>query len=848
MLRVLWRGFCSRKVRVTLTATAIALGVTLMAGTYVLTDTINASFAGIFRTATAGDSVVVSPHETLGQSNSSQVSPITGAMVAHVRGVPGVGTASGAVFSQATFLDGRGTRLNTAAPSFVSSVEPAPFESFRPVTGRFPSTPTEVALDQATAQRYHLVVGDPLQVAGSAPARRYHIVGIVQFAGSESFGGSGVAVLPLHEAQRVTGEPGRYDTIDVAADPGVAPAQLRDRLRSALPSSVDVRTGSEQAAQETSDIASNLGFLRTFLLVFAYVALFVGAFIIFNTFSITVAQRTRELGLLRAMGASRRQVLASVIGESLLLGVIGSGVGLALGVLAAPGLDQLFKSFGADLPDSGTVLEPRTIVVSLVAGITVSVLAGLAPAIRATRIPPVAALRAGAGADRDRPSRRGLTVALGALGAGVLMVAGGLAGHGGAALLGLGALVILLGVAALSPRLVPALARGLGLLVAWRGVTGVLARENSRRQPGRTAVTAAALMIGLALVAFVSIVAASTSASIDAAVDSSFAGNLIVESSSTASGAGIPAGVAPALHTVPGVATVAPVSFSEARVAGISGTQSLTGIDPASFPQLYRVQWDHGSDAVYAELGRTGVIATRSFATAHHLRLGETLSVLTPSGRSLHLQVRGVATDSARLLGSLTATRALLQSSFGQRNDAVDFVGYTPGASNASVQPAVDRLLRQDFPQANSLTAAQFKATQAQQVNALLALIYVLLALAVVVSLFGIVNTMVLSIYERTQELGMLRAIGMSRRQLRRVIRYESMITSLIGAVIGLVVGTAFAAVITRSLVGSGFVLSVPVGTLLVLLVLAAGAGILAAVLPARRAARLDVLGALSAE
>lgn len=848
MLRVLWRGFVSRKVRMALTAVAIALGVTLMAGTYILTDTINASFGTIFATANAQNAVVVSPHNALGHNDAAQTSPITTQMLDQVRAVPGVARAAGGIFSNATLLNGRGSRLNTAAPSFVSALEPAPFESFSPVAGRLPTGAGQTAIDQFTASRYHLKVGDPLEVAGSAPARHYRIVGIVRFANSGSFGGTGVAVLTLPEAQAVTAQPGRFGEIDVAAAPGVTPNQLRQRLRAVLPASVDVRTGSQQAAQESNAIESNLGFLRTFLLIFAYVALFVGAFIIFNTFSITVAQRTREFGVLRALGASRSQLLGSVAGESLLLGVVGSGVGLALGLLVAPGLDQLFKNFGADLPDSGTVLEPRTVVVSLLVGVLVTVAAGLPPAIRATRIPPVAALREGAAEEPGRPGRPALLAALVLLSLGAATVAAGLAAHGGAAVLGLGALVVFLGIALLTPRLVPSLAGLLGPLVTWRGVTGVLARENARRQPGRTAVTAAALMIGLALVTFVSIVAAGTRATIDKAVDSSFAGNLIVENSATNTNQGVPSALAPSLRRVPGVATVTPVSFSKGQVAGIAGNQSVTGIEPATFARLYRVHWEVGSDRVYAKLATTGTIASQSFAQSHNLHVGSALSVLTPSGQHVHLVVRGIVTDNARLLGSLTVERQVLEHSFGQRDDAVDFVAYAPGATNASVQPAVNRVLGHSFPQATSLTASEFKANQTKKVDSLLVLIYVLLALAVIVSLFGIVNTMVLSVYERTRELGMLRAIGTTRRQLRQMIRYEAVVTSLMGGLVGLAVGTAFAVVITRSLTGADFVLSIPFSTLAILLAVAAAAGRVAAVAPARRAARLDILSAVQAE
>ena len=809
MLSLVLRGFMQRKLRVLLTGIAVALGVALMAGTYVLTDTINRSFAGIFQTANRGHDVVITPTQVLGRNSGSETTPITEAMLARVRVTPGVSQAAGSIFTPGTFLDVNRKRLTKGgAPAFVASEVPPRFNSYSTVQGRFPSGPTELAIDEATAQRANLNVGQQMLVAGgSAPAKRYTIVGVVKFGGGASFGGAGVAVLTLPEAQRVVGERGAFDQIDVAGKPGVTPAALRDRLRVALPRTVDVRTGTEQANHDTAELESNLSFLRTFLLVFAYVSLVVGAFIIFNTFSITVAQRTREFGLLRTLGASRSQIMRSVLYEGFLLGTVGAVLGLLGGLLLAPALDQLFKSFGADLPDSGTVLETRTIVVALAVGIGVTMLAGLAPAIRATRVPPLAAMREGVEMSRRRRLFRRRY------------------------------------------RVVRPLAKAIGSLLAWRGITARLARENSIRQPGRTLTTAAALTVGLALVTLVAVLADGTKATIDRAVSRSFAGNLIVENSQEGNEAGIPALVAPALRRVPGVAIVTPIGFTIGRLSTSSSNASITTIDPSTFGRVYRVEWKQGSNATLSALDDTGTILTKDYASSHKLKVGQTVSVLTPTGRRVSLSVLGIASDNARLLGNLTISRTLARQAFGQREDALNFVAYQRGYTDAQVQPAVDRLLAAHFPQARSRTAAQFKQDRANQINTLLALIYVLLALSVIVSLFGIVNTLILSIYERTRELGMMRAIGTSRRQVRQMIRYESVITALIGGVFGLVIGVIAAVLVTTfALSGSGYVQSFPIGTLLILLVIAGLAGVLAAQLPARRAARLDMLSALASE
>ncbi len=864
MFKLVLRGFVQRKLRVLLTAIAIALGVALMAGTYILTDTINHAFAEVFSSAYANKAVVVTEKETLGGSEASVLNEAT---LARVRAVPGVAAAAGAISSHAALLTTGGKRLTSGgAPSLVDALQPPRFEAFTATHGHLPRTAGEVAIDQASAARNHLRLGQQIVIAGRLPARRYTIAGIARFAGSESFGGTTVALLIPSQAQYVAGEPGVYDSINVAASPGIAPTELATRVRAAVPATLKVRTGAEEAANQTSNLEEELGFLRTFLLIFAYVALVVGAFIIFNTFSITVAQRTREFGLLRTLGASRRQIMRAVIEEGLLLGIVGAVIGLFGGILLAPALDGLFKAFGADLPDNGTVLEARTVIVSLGVGIAVTVLAGLFPAMRATRVPPIAAMREGVQIPpRPLPTRRALMLRFAlylVVVVGVRIVIGG-----GVALLVL--VVLAVRASRLWARLrrpgerpprhyrvVPALAGAIGWLVSWRGITARLARENSIRQPGRTLVTALALTIGLGLVAFISVLAAGTNATIDRAVNRSFAGNLIVQN--TQGQGGIPATVAPALRTIHGVGAVTAIAFTKAKVrdlaqAGapvIDEESRVTAIEPESFGKMYKIEWEQGSAATLAALGQGGTIITKKFASTHHLRVGQRLSVLTPSRHRLTLTIAGVVKEEViGLLSNLTISRSLARTAFGQREDGVDFVAYAPGADSAAVEGSVHALLRHSFPQTHAQTAAQFTSEQNSKVNKFLLLVYVLLALSVVVSLFGIVNTLVLSIYERTHELGMMRAIGTSRRQIRQMIRYESLITAMIGGILGLVIGVVGAVLVTTfALSGSGYVLSIPVGTLIVLLIAAAIAGLLAAQAPARRAARLDVLSALASE
>jgi putative ABC transport system permease protein len=863
MGKLVLRGFAQRKVRVLLTGVAIALGVALMAGTYILTDTINGAFSEIFSNAYKNKAVVVRQKETLGRGTAAEASPLNEATLARVRSVAGVAAASGAVSSDASLLTTSGKRLTTGhAPGLVNALQPKRFESFTAAEGHLPEADDQVAVDQATAKRSGVKLGERIVIAGKAPARTYTLVGIAKFAGSESFGGATLALLLPREAEYVAGEPGEYDSIYAAADAGVSPQQLATRVRAALPSTLTVRTGAQEAANQTSELEEKLGFLRTFLLVFAYVALFVGAFIIFNTFSITVAQRTREFGLLRTLGCSRFQIMRAVVEEGLLLGVGGAVLGLLAGIGLAPALDGLFKAIGADLPDNGTVLETRTVVVSLLVGTCVTVIAGFLPAMRATRVPPVAAMREGVSIP-PRALTEGVVARRLAVVAVVFVIIGLLLGKGVAPILFVvfaGYTIALLvrmarGNRGSRHRVILALGRTLGLVVSWRGITGRLARENSVRQPGRTLVTALALTIGLGLVAFISVLAAGTKATIDQAVGRSFAGSLIIDNTQSGEG-GIPAVVAPAVRRIPGVGAVTAVAFTEGRVRDLSKPGApvidekspVTALEPASFVGMYKVEWQHGSRATLESLGAGGTVISEKFARAHHLEVGQRLSVLTPSDREVTLRVMGVVKEEVLgLMSNVTIVRSLARTAFGQRTDGVDFVTYAPGANTAEVRHNIGTLLSREFPQARSQTPAEYKKEQSEKVNTLLVLVYVLLALSVVVSLFGIVNTLILSIYERTHELGMLRAIGASRRQIRQMIRYESVITAMIGGVLGLAIGVVGAILVTElALSGSGYVLSIPVGTLILLMIAAAIAGLLAAQLPARRAARLDVLGALA--
>jgi putative ABC transport system permease protein len=592
-----------------------------------------------------------------------------------------------------------------------------------------------------------------------------------------------------------------------------------------------------------------LSFLTIALLAFGGIAVFVGAFIIFNTFSITVAQRLREFGLLRTLGATRAQILRSVILEALVVGVVSSLVGLLAGVALSRGLNAVFKAFGADLPSAGMVVQTRTVVVALLVGTVVTLVASMIPAIRATRIPPIAALREGAKLPGGRFARFTPFIAAGVGIVGLLLLSWGVFGSIPAtgqrlSVIGLGAVLLFLGVAMISPQIVAPLANVLGWPIErLTAITGRLARENAVRNPSRTAITAAALMIGLALVGFVTIFAAELSKSASDAVNREIAGTLSIYNDQ---GSLMPHGVGPALSRVPGVAAVSVLNGDVGKIAGIGDT-NVNGIQPTTILKIYRFQWKQGSSATIARMGAHDALIADTFASDHKLKVGSKLHVTTTVGKKDTFTVIGIY-ENSQFLASVTIPYTTFSADWSQSSDQIASVTLAPGQKISVVQHRIDSLLKRQYPQVTSHSQQQIKQRAQSSVNQLLALIYVLLAMSVLVSLFGIINTLVLSVYERTREIGMMRAIGMTRTQVRWMIRWESVITAVIGAVLGLIVGIVLAALVTQGLTSQGIEFTLPIGQLLIWVVFAIIFGIIAAAFPARRAARLDVLQAVAYE
>jgi putative ABC transport system permease protein len=822
------------------------LGVGFVAGTYVLTDTMNSAFKDLFKTVTQGTDVAIRTKATFGQNQNGDVrDPIPASVLQQVKAVDGVRAADGTVQGFAQFVGKDGKPVTTGgAPTLGVSVsaDPALQGATTLRAGQLPSGPNEVAVDARTASKQGFKVGDQVKVLLQGGSRTFTVAGIVGFGEADNLAGATLAAFDTPTAQDVLNRKGNFDEIDVAGQPGVDAATLRDRIAAAVPAKYEVLTGADLAKQTADEISRGLNFFNYALLGFAGVALFVGAFLIFNTFAIIVAQRTRELALLRCLGASRRQVLTSVLAESAIVGVLASLVGLAFGLVIAIGLRALLKGFGIDLPSTTIQFLPRTIIVSLAVGILVTLVSAVLPALKATRVPPVAALQPETAFAPTRFRKRRIVFGLLVTAAGVALLLAGLFQDEGNRLanIGAGAVIIFLGVAVLSPLI----ARPLAAVIGWPfarvfRLPGRLARENAMRNPRRTASTAAALMIGLALVAFVSILAASIKASATQVLDKSVAADYIL---TTQNFQPISTQVVTRLQDRPEVSEVTGVRMGSFKLNG--AVKGLSGVDPQAYDQVVRTETTAGS---LADLAQGGVAVKDTVAEDQGWKLGDDVPMEFPRNGVQQEPIRAIYKDN-NLNGDYLIGLGEYAKGYTDQQDQLVLVKAAPGVAPATAKAAIEGAL-QDFPNVQVQDQAAYKASTAKQIDQLLGLVSALLGLAILIALFGIVNTLALSIFERVRELGLLRAVGATRRQLRSMIRWEGMIIAVLGAVLGLVIGAFFGWTMVRALKGEGFTaFAVPGGQLVAYVVAAGLAGGLAAVLPCRRAAKVDMLRAITTE
>ncbi len=854
MLKVALKGLAGRPVRALLTAIAIILGVAMISGTYILTDTINSGFDTIFSQSYKNADIVITGKAAFDNANGTTVEapPMPESLLAKVQQLPDVALAAGSVTTDSLKLIGKDGKVISSggAPTLGFSVTPAgqPFNPTKLTEGSWPRGNNQIVIDKATAAANGFGVGDRVGVQAFGPARQLLITGIAEFP-DVNVGGATFAILDQPAAQQLFHKVGQLDAIRVQSGAGVKESDLVAQIQPLLSPTEQVRSGTEQAKKDQEQAGSFISFLRYALLAFAGISLFVGAFVIANTLSITIAQRMREFATLRTLGASRRQVLWSVVIEAFVIGLVGSVIGLFLGLGLAKLLNWLFVKIGIDLPHGSTVFATRTVIVSLLVGTLVTLFASIRPARRATRVPPIAAVREGSVLPPSRWAKYGTVTSLVVLVIAIVMVSLGALGSGIATgprllILGLGVLLLFFGVSMNAPKVVRPLAAVLGAPArSIGGAPGILARDNATRNPARTASTASALMIGLALVTFVAIFGAGIRSSFEDAVNELFIGDYALTSTNTFTP--LEAAAGQALVGKPGIHDVSAIRAGSARYLG--SNNDLTAVQPNLNKTLF-MKWTQGSDAVPGELGNDGFFASKNYVEDHHLSLGSPVTLQFPSGQKTTVKLKGVWDEpkGGSPFGHITISTTLFDKFTPRPRDEM-VLANTPGgvsdANTAHLEHAV-----KGFADAKVQTRDEFKSNFEAPINKLLNLLYALLALSVIVSLVGIINTLVLTVFERTREIGMLRAVGMTRRQVRMMIRYESIVTALMGAVLGMVVGIFLALLVTHALSSSGIVFAVPWIQIVYFVIAAILVGILAAVIPARRASRLNVLQALQYE
>lgn len=835
MLRATFRSLLARKLRLLLSATAIVLGVSFVAGALTLTDTLGKVFDNLFTDVSAKTSVVVRGTKVFegGSHGDAQRLPVPARLLTTLRSADGVAGATGDVSGYAALLDRKGKVVGTSgAPVLGVNFDANPATSgFTLRAGRAPVGSTDVALDATTARESSFAPGDTVTVLLRSGRRTLTVSGVFGFGKNDNLAGAKIIAFGQAIAEEELGRPGEYDVVRLSAVRGVSDTALRDRVRALLPRGTEAVTGQESASETSKQIKDALGFFNVFLLVFAAVALFVGAFLIFNTFNILVAQRQRELALLRALGASRGQVTRSVLVEGLVVGLLASAIGLGAGVGVAAGLRALISSFGGALPSGPLIVTTRTVIAAFAVGILVTLLASLLPARRASAVPPIAAMRDAA--IPESSLRRSLVIGSVLLLLGVLLVAKGLTGN--LPLLGVGALLSFLGVAGLSPLLSRPASRLLGWPLA-RGVPGKLGQRNAMRNPRRTASTAAALMIGLALVSAVSVLGASTKASVVKIVEGAVGADLVVQQKGFARG--FSPTVTQSVRSAPGVARVDVLRFEQAKVG--KAVTFVTAVPAESIGRTITLTRKAGD----LSLSPSTLLLSDKEAKDRALRPGDSVQVTFGRGSTQTLRVAGTYLAN-QLVGPYLLDQFASQQ-FTNRLDSVLLVEAHKGVSAEQVRASVDRVVAAE-PTVEVLNRAEFTKSTTSQIDTVTTIITILLGLSILIAVLGIVNTLALAVIERTHELGLLRAVGLSRRQTRRMVTVEAVIVSVFGALLGIGVGSVFGIAFQRALADQGIdQLSFPAGRLVVFVVVAGLAGVLAALLPARRAARLDVLRAIA--
>jgi putative ABC transport system permease protein len=843
VFRIALKGILGRKARLILTSLAVILGTSFLAGTSVFSDTLNRTFDNLFSDVFKNvDAYVRSTQVIEADFGQEERQRISADLVSIVESVPGVRDASPDIQAFARIIGKDGKPIGSGGqgpPTFGSVGEEFAGALWSTAQGRWPVGSTEVVIDEASAKAGKYVLGDSVKVVAQSGSREFTLVGIASYGDVRSPGGATFALFDSVTAAEFLTQPGFIDAILVSGDGSVSDAKLTQAIQDALPTTgkTETLTGAEITLETQDQIGSALDFFGILLKTFSFIALGVGCFVIYNVFSISAAQRQRENALLRAIGASRKQITRAMLIESIVVGLIGSIVGVVAGIGLSVSLTALLRALNIDLPSSGLVVSQNTVTSTIVIGLIVTVLSAILPARRAGKVPPLAAMRATA-LEIAEPGRKRLITGLLSIALGVAIIGAVVAGASNN-YLGIGILFVFIGTIVLGPIIARPVALFLGRPAArFRGVTGTMARQNSARNPKRTSRTASPVLIGVALVTAVTALAASIKGQIDDVFTAQFKGDYAISTDARGFG-GLSPSLAVDLNKLPQVEKATGFGFLTVKVDGRG--QYVTTINPKTIEGL----WDIGLvNATYADLSTSDIFVSEKTAKKKNIALGSVLQTTSGDGSTRPLKVAGFFVNDE--IGNYITNSALVDGSAIIMFDIGVYIKTKDNVDKAEAFTALENAVKK-YGQGELLTKQEYINKQSGQVNQLLGLIYGLLMLSVIISIVGIIITLLLSVFERQRELALLRAVGMTRSQVRTTVRWESVITSLLGAVLGIILGIGLGWIIVFALKDQGLTsFKLPVGPTIIIMIMSFIVGLFAAIYPAWRATRVNILDALN--